>query len=396
MRPKKEQLKAGGQKKSTTSLNPDDDPYWKISTDNIDPRKGVQYIERFVNYQMRYPQWFYDIGSGIPTYYAVLGLLKGYSKEELQSAYEKECKFSVYPHDVIEEAYRVLSDLQLRVKYDEFLIRFEHATRYTSLQMIEELKSAHAKYLNNAPIFRKLGNFAQNHHDYMFLIAKGMPNIFEYSGLKPDCSDEEAETYASSGDELSVLISSIIRDPTQREDFVNFHNLIHTSKNEELKEHRNKLKLKWNQFEPELVRKVMYLSLTKPKQIEDIFNRIKRILSSNHDWIEYLPPSQKTFFSIFDVPEDINSLPKSEAESLLRTRYRTLERTSEVNLAYTVLKNPILRDDYIWLCHHFELKKIIDLIDEEEQYPEELTEAQIQKIIAKRMRELEKTFGRIP
>jgi len=127
----------------------------------------------------------------------------------------------------------------------------------------------------------------------------------------------------------------------------------------------------------------------------DIFDRIGNNLSSNHDWKEFLPPSDRTFFSIFGVDEHISSLPKSEIESLLRARYRTLERTPDVNLAYTVLKNPTLREEYIWMLHHYELQKIDDMIREEEKYTDELNDAQIQKIIAKKIREFEKIYSRL-
>jgi curved DNA-binding protein CbpA len=72
-----------------------------------------------------------------------------------------------------------------------------------------------------------------------------------------------------------------------------------------------------------------------------------------------------------------------------------MERTPDVNLAYTVLKNPTLRDEYIWMSHHYELKQIYDFITEEEKYPDELNDARIQELIAEKMREFEKIFGRI-
>ncbi|MCA1916496.1 MAG: hypothetical protein LDL35_08870 [Methanospirillum hungatei] len=362
--------------------------------ENLDPRKGAQYIERFFNYQSRYPQWIEDISSGVPTYYAVLGVLKGFSKETLQKAYERECTLSAYPHESIEEAYRVLSDLQLRVKYDEFLIRFEHATRYSPAHMIEGLKKAHDEFLKNALIIRRLGVITQNYHDYMFLISKGMPDIFEFSGLNQNCSEEEINTFASSGDELSVLISSIMRDPIKREQFINCKNFIEDSPNEDTKEQIKKFRKRWEEYDRQFVSKVMCMSLTVSEQIFDIFERIGNNLNSNHDWKEFLPPSERTFFSIFGVDEHISSLPKSEIESLLRARDRTLERTPDVNLAYTVLKNPTLRDEYIWMLHHHELKKIDDMIREEEKPSDELNDARIRKLIAKKLQEFEKIYGR--
>ena len=187
-----------------------------------------------------------------------------------------------------------------------------------------------------------------------------------------------------------------MRDPKKREQFANYDTFIETSSNEDAKEQIRNLQKRWKELDPRLVRKILQMSLQDSEQMVDIFERIEKILSLNHDWKEYLPPSEKSFFSIFGVDEHISSLPKSEAESLLRARYRTLERTPEVNLAYTVLKNPTLRDEYIWMMHHYDLKKIDDFITEEEKSPDELNDAQIQKLIAEKLRQFEKTYGRFP
>ena len=51
---------------------------------------------------------------------------------------------------------------------------------------------------------------------------------------------------------------------------------------------------------------------------------------------------------------DAGSVPadKREAERFIRDAYRDKERTEEVNLAYSVLKNSRLREDYDWLLKH--------------------------------------------
>ena len=50
---------------------------------------------------------------------------------------------------------------------------------------------------------------------------------------------------------------------------------------------------------------------------------------------------------------------KKEVDGLIRDKYRQLERTSRVNLAYSVLKNQTLRDDYLWL---FENSTMINML----------------------------------
>ena len=59
-----------------------------------------------------------------PTYYGILGVLKGESIETLKEHYELEKNFSAFPDSTIEEAFDVLSNTVKRIKYDEFLTLF--------------------------------------------------------------------------------------------------------------------------------------------------------------------------------------------------------------------------------------------------------------------------------
>lgn len=369
---------------------PEDDPYWVISPDSKDPNKGGHHLERLNTFLLRYPFWVNDLMCGVPTYYAVLGVLRGATSDELRGCYEREMNFSVYPDETIEEAFRVLSDLQLRVKYDELLHLFKTITAYSSPSEKENLTKAHSDYLKNARNMRKVGELQVTHHDYIILVGKGMPDIFEYSKLSPDCTDEEILRYSSGGDELSVMISSIMHDPHLREKFVFVTDFFENMILEKGREKRERLKKVWGSFSPDLLKRVILLSLTKNKAFGEAIDRINKNLSENHDWKNYLPPSEKSFLSLFGVEKEELSLPKEDLAAFLRSKYRLLKRTSEVNLAYTVLKNPSLRDEYLWMREYYDFKMLDDAIGDDTDEPdpdepmEELFEKTIRQIITQK------------
>ncbi|MBN1168221.1 MAG: hypothetical protein JXA44_14005 [Methanospirillaceae archaeon] len=377
---KKHQIKTPAS--TNQPLDPGDDPYWRISPDPENPEKAARYIERFSRLTFHYPQWIDDTGGGVPSYYAVLNVLRGASAEDLRRSYERECNISAYPDDTIEEAYRVLSDLQLRIQYDEFLLLFQKISIATPLDIRKELLKVHDSFLENARHIRRLQGIKEDYSDYIILVSTGMPNIFAYSGLDEKCSEKEIIEYAQGGDRLSEMIASICRDPVQRDSFIFIHDFVAKNTNPDLKEELIELNQFWKTLDRELIRKVLLTSLTASEEISDTINRIGSLLSVNHDWIRYLPPAEKNFLSIFGLDEDIKSLSKGEIESLLRTKYRSLEKTTEVNLAYSVLKKENHREDYFWLLEHHELHVISRVFHGQTEKTEKGEEEEsIQKIL---------------
>lgn len=152
--------------------------------------------------------------------------------------------------------------------------------------------------------------------------------------------------------------SSVQGDPEKRDSFIFISNFVKKNENPAKKDELTELKQFWKSVDQELIRKVLLMSLSTSEQFADIIIRIGSLLSVNHDWIRFLPPAEKTFLRIFVLDEEIKSLSKGEIESLLRTRYRSLEKTNEVNLAYSVLKKEEDRQDYRWLLQNHELHAI--------------------------------------
>ncbi len=94
----------------------------------------------------------------------------------------------------------------------------------------------------------------------------------------------------------------------------------------------------------------------------------------HEDWREYM--GDKTFYDLLTI--DMASIPedKREAERFIRNAYRDMERTPEVNLAYSVLKNFRMREDYEWLLKHEEWVNMLIKID-----IDEMDDATINKVI---------------
>ena len=92
---------------------------------------------------------------------------------------------------------------------------------------------------------------------------------------------------------------------------------------------------------------------------------------NNNIWLDYLPPNKNSFYRILNI--DINNLnsinemesntKNSEFRELLFKKYKIVEKTSETNLAYSVLKNPQTRKEYDWLLeNNLILMKILFLL----------------------------------
>ena len=103
---------------------------------------------------------------------------------------------------------------------------------------------------------------------------------------------------------------------------------------------------------------------------ENFGKRVSDIISTNHDWKVYLPPCNETFFSILGIEKNSLSGEKKEIEKILREKYRYLEKTPQVNLAYSVLKNESQRTDYLWLSENIDIFNALGQISSEEEEEE--------------------------
>ena len=357
---KKNKLRETGVKPEATPQLPiQDDPYWKVSPIFMDIHRIGRYIERFDLFADQHPQWVDDIMEGFPTYYCVLGVYRGAPLDQVVSAYKKRIDSSIYPLQVIQEAFSVLSNLWLQIMYDDFLIVFEQYTKCLPPYEKKELIQKHSDAINAAKKFDSFMQIKDNFGDYCNLYVEGMPDLYEYAGLAKNSDIETIQRSCSKDSELLKKIYSILSTPGSRNDYDALLAFIAENISPLGIENRKNKRELWKKFDREMVERIILLSLTEPNAIKNYFKRFETILISNQDWREYLPPSNESFFSILGLDTDVLRADKKEVDGIIRDKYRQLERISRVNLAYSVLKNQTLRDDYLWL---FENSAMINML----------------------------------
>jgi len=343
----------------TPELPIQDDPYWKVSSIFSDIHRIGRYLERFERLEERHPQWVNDLLEGLPTYYCVLGVHRGATPDETASAFAKKMDPPLYPAEVLFEALLVLSTPRLQAEYDEFLFVFEQYTKCLPPFEKKELIQKHANAIDAAKKFDYFLEIKEKFGDYCNLFFEGMPDLYDYAGIAKDSDIETIKRDCPHESELQKKIYSTLTTPGSRQDYDLLMAFIAENINPEGIENRKNKKELWKQFDRETTEKIILLSLTEPDVIDKYFTRSETILNTNQDWREYLPPQKESFFSILGLDAGALHADKKEVEDRIRDKYRQLERTPRVNLAYSVLKNQVMRDDYLWL---FENNTLINIL----------------------------------
>lgn len=333
----------------------EDDPYWKVSHVFMDEHRIGRYLERFYQFMQRHPQWADDFMDGIPTYYCVIGVHRGATSEEVSLSYEEKTGHVIYHPVVVGEAIRVISSPSLQKEYDEFLLVMEQFTKCLPPFEKNELIRTHSEYINEAKKIERLARSQLAYGEYWALYIEGMPDLYEVAGLVKEADIETINRECRQDSELLRKISSLLTDPAFREPYDTMLDMIATKMEAMELDSREKKRDRWRLIDQEMAEKIMLMALTDPGFIDGYLNRSRKILNTNQDWKDYLPPSNENFFSILGLEAGFLPLDKKEAENIIRDKYRTLPRTPTVNLAYSVLKNQILREDYLWLLENHKL-----------------------------------------
>lgn len=345
-----------------------DDPYWKVSSLHMDIQRLGRHLKQFEHFVDEFPEWVNPLMEGIPTWYCVLGVHRGASEEEIEEAYSKRSQFSYFSSFRIEEAYDVLTDKYLQKKYDELLSLFEQYSKCMSASEKKELIDKHNENLKFNREFIRMSEIQPQYMKFLEMQLLGAPGLYEIIGSGKDATKEEINRKCENGSELFKKIGSILGDPKKREDYDFMMYFVGKYALEENHEQRNRKLKKWEKIERKSFEQIILMSLDIEDTMKDQ-RRMNEIINANQDWMKYLPPNKDTFFSILGVEH--SSLPgnKKEVEKILREKYRPLEKTPLVNLAYSVLKNESQRADYIWFfdkSHIFTAMKFIASDEEEE------------------------------
>ena len=332
-----------------------DDPYWKVSSMFVDMHRVGNFISKFERFEVKHPEWVQDLMEGIPTYYCVLGVEKGAAKSQIEQAYEKKLCFSSYDGEVIEEAFDVLRNPGLTRKYNKLLSIFGQITKSMPPHEKNELIKNHADNINTEKEYNRMGSILEKYKWYYVLYMQGMPDLYEVAGIAQDSPEEAFKKYSDSDSGFMQKIFSLLSDKSFREDYNFLIYFTNTHSNPEILEEREIHRRKWEQIDNQFVEKIILNALNEPFGITNIVSQSNEIINNNHDWSQYLPPNEETFLSVLGLERDSLSGEKKEVEKTLREKYRYLEKTAKINLAYSVLKNTSLREDYLWLLENQEM-----------------------------------------
>jgi curved DNA-binding protein CbpA len=359
-------------KKSQNSRLPDvkkeipieDDPYWKVSGIHMDAHRVGRYINKFERYEEKHPEWTDELLEGTPTFYCVLGVPRGAGKDDVKKAYDKKSEFSSYSPLIIDEALDVLSDQKLQKEYDDLLFVFEQMTKIMPPMEKNELIKIHSHRVEVEKKFVRMGYLMGRYKNYLEFYINGMPDLYEIAGLDPNSSIEiiEKEKDRKVDSELNKKIFDILGNPTAREEYDFVINFTQKFGDRTENEKRIGRKKRWAGFDKKLFETIVLKALFEGDQMDRFKRRIATIINSNRDWLQFLPPNKETFFSILGI--DKKSLPedKKELEKVIREKYRILEKTPKVNLAYSVLKNASQRDDYLYLMQNVDMLNAIEKV----------------------------------
>jgi curved DNA-binding protein CbpA len=373
----------------------EDDPYWKAGGVHMDAHRVGRFLNKFERFEEKHPEWTDELLGGAPTFYCVLGIPKGSGIDEVKKAYELKSAFSSFHQHLIDEALDVLSDPKLQKEYDELLFVFEQMTKCMPPLEKNEIIQIHSLRVNAEKEFIRMRPLLPRYKTYIDFYVNGMPDIYEIAGLDRDSSIEEIKKRCDSGSDLYKKIFDILGNAASREeyDFV-IHFIFKFGDRSDI-EKRNFQKQRWEGLDKNLFEKIVFFGLSNSEEMEKFKKRLHDILKSNQDWLQYLPPNKETFYSTLGV--DKNSLPddKKEIEKVIREKYRSLEKTPKINLAYTVLKNASQRDDYLFLMQNIDILNATQKIfaeDEPVVPPEKMRKGKKKKSSKKTMSYEQKTL----
>ncbi len=340
----------------------EDDPYWKVGGVHMDAHRVGRFLDKFERFEEKHPEWTDELLGGAPTFYCVLGVPKGTGKDEVKKAYDSKLTFSSYPQYILDKALDVLSDPKLQKEYDELLFVFEQMTKCMPPREKNEMIRIHSLRINAEKEFVRMRLLLPRYKTYIDFYINGMPDLYEIAGLDHNSSIEEIKKPCDSGSDLYKKIFEILGNTTSREeyDFV-MRFILKFGDSSEIEKRMNRKK-RWEGLDKNLFEKTVLFGLCNSEDMEKFKVRLFEILKSNQDWLQYLPPNKETFFSTLGI--DKNSLPddKKEIEKVIREKYRTLEKTPKINLAYSVLKNASQREDYLYLMQNVDILNAIQKI----------------------------------
>ena len=318
-----------------------DDPYWKFPTRYVDFSRLMRHGEKMESFGEQYPDQIEDLLSGVPTYYCVLCVSKNDPPDVIKEAYQRKIEHSEYPDDVLERACEVLSDRKKRSDYEEILRLFLKLMQGYSAKDKRELVEEHDEWIEIEKDYAIVNYLMKHRGAWLNLYHLGAPAFYELLGVDRaklkvgevvHCKNEDVDR------RLAEEICRILNNPQLRFEYDFMLDRADEILPAEYLMDDESRKPVWKMDDRSYLVALIYY--------EDM-RKQDRIMGEHIDWIDYT--GDETFYDVLAIDSDSIPEDKREAERFIRNAYKDLERTPEVNRAYSVLKNFRMRADYDWM-----------------------------------------------
>ena len=331
-----------------------DDPYWKFPTRYVDFSRLGGHTKRFESFEKHYPDCIEDLLSGIPTYYCVL-CVKNDPPDVIRKAYQRKIEHSEYPGAVIERACEMLSDRKKRSDYEEILRLFLKIMQGYSAKDKRELIEGHDEWIEEEKD-SATGRYIREHRGaWINLCHLGAPTFYELLGVDQAKlkAGEEVQCKNEGVDRrLAEDVCRVLNNPQLRFEYDFMLDIVDEILTPGCWMDDERRKPVWRGDDRTY--------LVALRCYEDV-RKHYGIMTEHVDWMEYT--GDKTFYDVLTIDSDSIPEDKREAERFIRNVYRDMERTPEVNLAYSVLKNFRMRADYDWMLKHGKMVNVLHGID---------------------------------
>ena len=312
------------------------DPCWEIPKRYVDPSRLEYSYKKLNQIEENNPQWIEDLSSGMPTYYGILGVSKNSSNDEIERSYEKKIDYSTYPEDTIDEAYTTLINRESKKEYEKALKIFFKVLLGLTPREKREMTQEHDEWLSDEMEHAVIMFIEENHPNWLVLYSTGAPTLYRMAKR-------------AKSEELKNEAKKILKNVQLRQEYDLMLNILKKIK----KDKEIELK-KWDGDEELLLLLLKYPSF---------LDKFSDIINEHSDWRDYIPP-KATFYNIMGIEKETLPKDKRNAERGLREVYKSLDRTPEVNFAYSVLKNTKMRGDYDWVLENIQLiRQIVPIED---------------------------------
>jgi len=331
-----------------------DDNYWPSSTKSNSKQGEKQIRKQSKNLLKRIPlEWFNDIECGLPTYYFILSVKPETPNHLLEQNIELKLTHSSFDAELIIYAYEVLNDPPMKTLYNQFLRLTKLYLNTIDHSKRKKIEATHSQYVKKEKEYMLFAYLIREHLGWHLMNLVGFPSLYNLIGFKRKPTREEILkkyspflTRKNNNHLIKVLCEILLTPQLQKE-----YSLMNSFKEKYLKEDvkrtikkRQKIWKKWGFAMEDIINNFLY-----PNDLQENIQNWEEYFFENIDWHEFLPPHCINFYTLLGLSPDFATDNPKGFRGRLFAHYKSSKRTAEINLAYSILKNPSSKMIYDWL-----------------------------------------------